>query len=542
VRRLWQRDKLLWTNNDEDRWLGWLDSIDDAQIAEYATFAGEIKQENFKDAVLLGMGGSSLGPQVLAETFGQQVGWPRLRILDSTVPAQIKALEAELDLGRTLFIVSSKSGGTTEPNILKDYFLTKVADKLGANQAGKQFIAITDPGSSLERHAKEQRFRRIFHGVPSIGGRYSVLSPFGLVPAAIAGLKVVELVKLSRNMIRSCGPDVPPAENPAVALGIALGVAAGRGRDKVTLLASPSLSSFGAWVEQLFAESTGKQGKGLIPIDGEPLGSPQVYGDDRLFIDLVLNGESDAEHEAKMKKLETAGHPIIRIVQNSISHIVQEFVRFELATAVAGAVIGINPFDQPDVEASKVKTRDLADAFEKSGELPRETPVCAEQSLAVFTDDANAAALRKAGAGDDVASWLGAHFARIGNGDYFALLAYLARNGQNTSALSDLRLALRDRHHVATCFEFGPRFLHSTGQAYKGGPDSGVFLQITADDAEDLAIPGHRVSFGVVKNAQARGDFDVLLERDRRALRVHLKGDIATGLKALHAAFERALE
>jgi transaldolase/glucose-6-phosphate isomerase len=256
----------------------------------------------------------------------------------------------------------------------------------------------------------------------------------------------------------------------------------------------------------------------------------------------VLNGESDAEHEAKMKKLETAGHPIIRIVQNSISHIVQEFVRFELATAVAGAVIGINPFDQPDVEASKVKTRDLADAFEKSGELPRETPVCAEQSLAVFTDDANAAALRKAGAGDDVASWLGAHFARIGNGDYFALLAYLARNGQNTSALSDLRLALRDRHHVATCFEFGPRFLHSTGQAYKGGPDSGVFLQITADDAEDLAIPGHRVSFGVVKNAQARGDFDVLLERDRRALRVHLKGDIATGLKALHAAFERALE
>jgi transaldolase/glucose-6-phosphate isomerase len=541
VRRLWQRDKLLWTNNDEDRWLGWLDSIDDAQIAEYATFAGEIKQENFKDAVLLGMGGSSLGPQVLAETFGQQVGWPRLRILDSTVPAQIKALEAELDLGRTLFIVSSKSGGTTEPNILKDYFLTKVADKLGANQAGKQFIAITDPGSSLERHAQEQRFRRIFHGVPSIGGRYSVLSPFGLVPAAIAGLKVVELVKLSRNMIRSCGPDVPPAENPAVALGIALGVAAGRGRDKVTLLASPALSSFGAWVEQLFAESTGKQGKGLIPIDGEPLGSPQVYGDDRLFIDLVLNGESDAEHEAKMKKLETAGHPIIRIVQNSISHIVQEFVRFELATAVAGAVIGINPFDQPDVEASKVKTRDLADAFEKSGELPRETPVCAEQSLAVFTDDANAAALRKAGAGDDVASWLGAHFARIGNGDYFALLAYLARNGQNTSALSDLRLALRDRHHVATCFEFGPRFLHSTGQAYKGGPDSGVFLQITADDAEDLAIPGHRVSFGVVKNAQARGDFDVLLERDRRALRVHLKGDIATGLKALHAAFERAL-
>jgi transaldolase/glucose-6-phosphate isomerase len=541
VRRLWRRDKSLWTNNDEDRWLGWLDSIDDTKVAEYVAFASEIRQENFKDAVLLGMGGSSLGPQVLAETFGQQNGWPRLRILDSTVPAQIKELEAELDLTRTLFIVSSKSGGTTEPNILKDYFFAKVADKVAANQAGKQFIAITDPGSALERNAKEQRFRRVFHGVPSIGGRYSVLSPFGLVPAAIAGLNVAHLVELSRTMIRSCGPDVPPAENPAIALGVTLGAAASRGRDKVTMLAAPALASFGAWVEQLFAESTGKQGKGLIPIDGETLGRPEVYGDDRLFIDLALNGKNDTEHEAKLKKLETAGHPVVRIAQNSLAHIVQEFVRFEIATAVAGAVLGINPFDQPDVESSKSKTRDLTSAFEKSGELPRETPVYSDQSLAVFTNDVNAAALRKAGAGDDVTSWLAAHFAQIGNGYYFALLAYLARNGANTSALGDLRLALRDRRHVAICLEFGPRFLHSTGQAYKGGPDSGVFLQITADDGEDLAIPGHRASFGVVKNAQARGDFDVLLERGRRALRVHIKGDIAAGLKALHAAFERAL-
>ena len=541
VRRLWRRDKSLWTNSDEDRWLGWLDSIDDAEIAEYAAFAGEIKQGNFKDAVLLGMGGSSLGPEVLAETFGQQNGWPRLRILDSTVPAQIKQIEAELDLSRTLFIVSSKSGGTTEPNILTDYFLAKVAGKGGGNQAGRQFIAITDPGSALEQRAKEQRFRRTFHGVPTIGGRYSVLSPFGLVPAAIAGLNIAELVKLSRSMIRSCGPDVPPNENPAIALGITLGVAAGRGRDKITMLASPALSSFGAWAEQLFAESTGKQGKGLIPIDGEPLGRPEVYGDDRVFIDLALKGENNGEHETKLKKLETAGHPVIRITQNSVTHIVQEFVRFEIATAAAGSVLGINPFDQPDVEASKSKTRNLTSTFEKSGELPRETPVCSEQSLAVFTDDANAAGLRKAGASDSVVSWLTAHFARIANGDYFALLAYLARNEQNASALQNLRLALRDRRRVATCLEFGPRFLHSTGQAYKGGPDSGVFLQITADDGEDLAIPGHRASFGVVKNAQARGDFDVLLERGRRALRIHIKGEIAAGLKALHAAFERAL-
>ena len=541
VRKLWQRDKSLWTNSDEDRWLGWLDRIDDGQIAEYAAFANEIKQDGFKDAVLLGMGGSSLGPQVLAETFGHQNGWPRLRILDSTVPAQIKELETDLDLAKTLFIVSSKSGGTTEPNILTDYFFAKVAEKLGTSEAGRQFIAITDPGSSLERRAKDQRFRRIFYGIPSIGGRYSVLSPFGLVPAAIAGLNVAELVELSRRMIRSCGPDVPPSENPAVALGLALGAAASRGRDKITILTSPALASFGAWLEQLFAESTGKHGKGLIPIDGEPHGRPEAYGDDRLFIDLALAGESDAEHEARVKKLESAGHPVIRIVQNSVAGIVQEFVRFEIATAVAGSVLGINPFDQPDVEASKVKTRELTSAFEKSGALPRETPVCSEGALAVFTDDVNAAALRKAGAGDNITSWLAAHFGRLANGDYFALLAYLARNEQNSAALQDLRLSMRDRRHVATCLEFGPRFLHSTGQAYKGGPDSGVFLQITADDGGDLAIPGHRASFGVVKNAQARGDFDVLLERGRRALRVHLSGDIAAGLKTLHAAFEHAL-
>ncbi|MGN6749870.1 MAG: bifunctional transaldolase/phosoglucose isomerase [Xanthobacteraceae bacterium] len=541
VRRLWQRDKSLWTDGDEDRWLGWLDPLNDAQIAEYAAFADDIKQENFKDAVLLGMGGSSLGPEVLAETFGRQNGWPRLCILDSTVPAQIKDLEAALDLGSTLFIVSSKSGGTTEPNILKDYFFAKVAETGGADRAGRQFVAITDPGSALEARAREQRFRRIFHGVPSIGGRYSVLSPFGLVPAAIAGLNVAELVSLSRSMIRSCGPDVPPAENPAVALGIALGAAAARGRDKITILPSPALASFGAWAEQLFAESTGKHGKGLIPIDGEPLDRPAVYGDDRVFIDLALKGKDDPEHETKLKKLESAGHPIIRIVQNSISHIVQEFVRFEIATAVAGSVLEINPFDQPDVEASKVKTRELTGAFEKSGELPAQTPVCSEPPLTIFTGEANAAALRKAGAGESVASWLTAHLAQIGNGDYFAILAYLSRNAQNTASLQQLRVAVRDRRHVATCLEFGPRFLHSTGQAYKGGPDSGVFLQITADDRQDLAIPGHRASFAVVKNAQARGDFDVLLERGRRALHIHLDGDVAAGLRALQTAIERAL-
>jgi transaldolase/glucose-6-phosphate isomerase len=540
IRKLWRRDKSLWTNTDEDRWLGWLD-IGDREIAAYTAFAQTIKRDGFVDAVLLGMGGSSLGPEVLAAAFGQRSGWPRLRILDSTVPAQIEALAATLDLGKTLFIVSSKSGSTTEPNILADYFFGRVADEIGADKAGAHFIAITDPGSALEKRAQQQNFRHVFHGVPSIGGRYSVLSPFGLVPAAIAGIDIAGLIRSTRGMMRSCGPDVPPSENPGVTLGIALGTAALRGRDKVTIFATPTLASFGAWAEQLFAESTGKRGKGLIPIDGEPPARPEVYGDDRCFIDLALKGEVDDAHEAKLKALEKAGHPVVRITQNSLDHIGQEFFRFEMATAVAGAVIGINPFDQPDVEASKIKTRQLTEAFEQSGELPREQPVYSDAALSLFADRNNAEALRKAGADGSVDSWLSAHFNRLGAGDYFAILAYLAHDEANVERLQPWRLELRDRRHVATCLEFGPRFLHSTGQAYKGGPDSGVFLQITANDTPDLAIPGHRASFGVVKAAQARGDFGVLVERGRRALRVHLNGDLNSSLEALAAAVRRSL-
>jgi transaldolase / glucose-6-phosphate isomerase len=542
IRKLWLRDKSLWTGGDEDRWLGWLDSIDDAQLASYAVFAEQMKREGLADAVLLGMGGSSLGPEVLASTFGHRDGWPRLRVLDSTVPAQIESVEGQIDISKTLFIVSSKSGSTTEPNVLTDYFFKRVSDQAGADKAGQHFIAITDPGSSLEKRAKEQNFRHIFHGVPSIGGRYSVLSPFGLVPAAIAGIDVAELVRLARVMMRSCGPDVPPAENPGIEFGIALGAAAAAGRDKVTMTSSSGLASFGAWAEQLFAESTGKNGKGIIPIDGEPLGRPDVYNSDRVFIDLKLAEDPvDADHARKLAALQRAGHPVIRIVQKSAENIGQEFFRFEIATAIAGAVIGINPFDQPDVEASKVKTRELTSAFEKAGALPAETPVCSEKSIKLYTDDTNATALRKAGADGSVESWLKAHFTRIGTGDYVAMLAYLARDKTNTDSLQKLRMTMRDRRHVATCLEFGPRFLHSTGQAYKGGPDTGVFLQITSADAEDLPIPGLRASFGVVKAAQARGDFGVLVERGRRALRVHLDGDLKTGLSELATAFERAI-
>jgi len=541
IRRLWQKDKSVWTGKDENKWLGWLTSPARADIADYEDFARRVKGQEFTDAVVLGMGGSSLGPEVLAETFPKKSGFPKLHVLDSTDPAQVRAMEKAVDIGKTLFIVSSKSGGTTEPNAMKDYFLDRVAETIGADNAGHRFIAVTDPGSSLEKVATEQGFARIFHGEPSVGGRYSVLSPFGLVPAAAAGIDVRALIAHTLAMVRSCGPDVPPHENPGVQLGLAMGLAGLEGRDKITIFSSKKIADFGAWAEQLIAESTGKEGKGLIPIDGEPLGDVSIYGHDRFFIDIRTEGEDDTAHDERLAALEQAGHPVARIVMKSIDHIGQEFFRFELATAVAGAILGINPFNQPDVESAKIKTRELTAAFERTGALPGETPVMASKQADIYTDEHNAEALRKAGANGDLGSWLKAHLSRIHADDYVALLAYVERNAAHIEALQDMRLKLRDAHHVATCAEFGPRFLHSTGQAYKGGPDSGVFLQITADDAKDLPVPGQKASFGVIKAAQARGDFDVLTERGRRALRVHLKGDLKSGLRILDAAIAEAL-
>jgi transaldolase / glucose-6-phosphate isomerase len=541
IRRLWQHDKSLWTGTDENKWLGWLDSPASADVADYEDFARRVKGQGFTDAVVLGMGGSSLGPEVLAETFASKRGFPKLHVLDSTDPAQLRYLQASINIAKTLFIVSSKSGSTTEPNVMKDYFFAQVSKAIGADKAGHRFIAVTDPGSSLEKVATRQGFARVFHGDPTIGGRYSVLSPFGLVPAATAGIDLRTLLKHALSMARSCGPDVPPHENPGVQLGLAMGHAGLEGRDKVTILSSKKISDFGAWAEQLIAESTGKEGKGLIPIDGEPLGDVALYGQDRFFIDIRIEGENDSARDEKLTALEQAGHPVVRIVMKSVDHIGQEFFRFEIATAVAGAVLGINPFNQPDVEDAKIKTRELIAAFEKTGLLPAEKPVMASALVDIYTDAENAAALRRAGADGDLGSWLKAHLSRTSAGDYVALLAYIERNHEHIDELQHMRLEVRDKRHVATCAEFGPRFLHSTGQAYKGGPNSGVFLQITADDAEDLAIPGQKASFGVVKAAQARGDFDVLIERGRRALRVHLKGDLEVGLKELDTAIRNSL-
>ncbi len=446
----------------------------------------------------------------------------------------MRAVERSIDLGRTLFIVSSKSGGTLEPNIFKQYFYERVKALVGEPEAGRRFIAITDPGSAMQRVAERDRFRRIFAGVAAIGGRYSALSAFGIVPAAVMGLDVERLLNAAEEMAHACGPTVPASDNPGVVLGAVLGVLGRGGRDKVTIVASPGIADFGAWLEQLLAESTGKEGKGLIPVDGEALGDPAVYGDDRVFVYMRLESAPDAAQDRAVAALERAGQPVVRISVDEPYHIGGEFFRWEFATAVAGSLLGINAFNQPDVEASKVATRRLTEEFERSGALPAEAAMSEADGIKLFADEANAAALKAAaGSNPSLAGYIGAHLKRLAAGDYLALLAYVQMNDAHAAPLAAIRHIVRDARRVATCVGFGPRFLHSTGQAYKGGPNSGVFLQITCDDAGDVAVPGQKYTFGVVKAAQARGDFEVLAERGRRALRVHLGADVAGGLKQL---------
>jgi transaldolase/glucose-6-phosphate isomerase len=544
VRRLWARDASLWTGTDESSWLGWLGVIEDqrAHSNHFRNIAEEVRGAGFSHALLLGMGGSSLCPEVMKLTFGRVAGYPELFVLDSTDPAQIKAFEQKVDLAKTLFIVSSKSGSTLEPNIFKQYFFERVKQVAGEKEAGSRFLAITDPGSKLQQIAEADGFRHIFFGVPSIGGRYSALSNFGMVPAAIQGVDVPKFLDRTEDMVRACASCAPVEENPGVVLGTILGVLGKNGCDKVTIAASPGISDLGAWLEQLLAESTGKDGKGLIPVDREALGPPEVYGQDRVFAYLRLESAPDARQDAGVAALEQAGYPVVRIAVADPYDLGQEFFRWEIATAVAGSLLGINAFNQPDVEASKVATRQLTSEYEKTGSLPPEAPLLEEGGIKLFSDEKNAAVLaRAAGKGASLAGYLRAHLDRLRAGDYFALLAYVEMNAAHEAALQALRHAVRDRKRVATCLGFGPRFLHSTGQAYKGGPNTGVFLQITCDDAADIRVPGQKYTFGVVKAAQARGDFQVLAERNRRALRVHLGADVQTGLTKLREALQQAL-
>jgi transaldolase/glucose-6-phosphate isomerase len=543
VQKLWAGDASLWTGGEEGKWLGWLTIVAEQKKTadRFVKFAEEVQDAGFTSALLLGMGGSSLCPEVMRKSFGKIEGFPELYVLDSTDPAQVKSFENKIDLGNTLFFVSSKSGTTLEPNIFKQYFFERAGRVAGESEVGSRFVAITDPGSKLRQEAERDQFRKIFLGVPGIGGRYSALSDFGLAPAAAMGVDVGKLLDRAHEMASACGPDMRPHDNPGVMLGAVLGVAHNQGRDKVTIATSAGISDLGAWLEQLLAESTGKNGKGLIPCDRESIDSPESYGDDRLFVYLKLESDPDAAQEAAIQALERAGQPVVRIVMSDVYGLGQEFFRWEIATAVAGSIIGINPFDQPDVEASKIATRRLTEEYERTGSLPDETPMFEGEGVKLFADARNSAALNQAAGDRSLTEYLKVHLNRLTKNDYFALLAYVEMNETHEHLLQSVRHQVRAARREATCLGFGPRFLHSTGQAYKGGPNTGVFLQITCDDALDLPVPGQKYTFGIVKAAQARGDLEVLAERGRRALRVHLGKDVSEGLAKLSAAINAAL-
>lgn len=521
VSRLWSKDASLWTNADEARWLGWLDivEIELANADQYRALQTDIESSGFTDILLMGMGGSSLCPEVLAKTFGMA----NFHILDSTVPAQVASVEAKLDLAKTLFIVASKSGSTLEPNCFKQYFFDRVSQI--SDQPGKQFIAITDPGSKMEQVAKADGFRHIIYGKPEIGGRFSALSAFGMTAAASMGIDVGKFLTDTLPMVEACrGDDV--GSNPATMLGMILGTCHAVGRDKLTIVTSHEVLDLGAWMEQLVAESTGKNGIAIIPVDREPWQAS--YSDDRVFA-FVSVGEN-ADIDAKFAEVTSAGHPAVRIEMLSIETLGQEFFRWEFATAVAGAVMNLNPFDQPDVESAKIEARKITDEFERTGSLPEETPFFADGDVQLFAGGEYQGVFADA---TTLAEVLELHLGQITDGDYFAILGYVEMNDRHEEFLQSLRKKVLERKGIATCLGFGPRFLHSTGQAYKGGANNGVFLQITSDDAVDLPVPGQTYTFGVVKAAQARGDFQVLVDRHRRALRIHLGTDTEKGLRKL---------
>jgi len=544
VRRLWAKDPTLWHSDPAQQKiirnaLGWL-HVTEQQVHDLPRIKGvaeSVRATGFKHALLLGMGGSSLCPEVFRITFGVVPGYPELHVLDSTVPAQVRSFEKRVDLARTLCIVSSKSGTTTEPLLFYRYFFERMRQVKG-EKAGENFIAITDPGSLLEKLAQESEFRDILPGVPDIGGRYSALSNFGLVPAAIMGVNVEHLLYRAERMRQRCDSSVPPEDNPGVRLGVVMGELAKQGRDKITFVTSPAVWDLGAWIEQLIAESTGKEGKGIVPVDDEPLGPPEAYGQDRLFAYIRYTGGVDAAQDAKVAALEKAGHPVVRIELADLIDLGEEFFLWEMATAVAGSMLGINAFDQPNVQESKDYTKSFLDGYKKAGRLPEEEPILTADGIKVYGDAANRQALKGA---DTLEDALKAHFARVQAGDYFAVNAFVERTDASRQALQAIRLRVRDKKKVATTLGYGPRFLHSTGQLHKGGPNTGVFLQITSDDAEDLPIPGEPYTFGVLKAAQALGDFLSLSKRNRRALRVHLGKDVVAGLKKLQAAVEKVL-
>ncbi len=544
VRRIWAKDPALWHEDPAHQAvirnaLGWL-ALSEQQIRHVSrlqAFADEVKNAGFTHILLLGMGGSSLCPEVYRMTFGVIQGYPELHVLDSTVPSQVRSFEERVDLEHTLCIVASKSGSTTEPLVFQKYFFERMR-RIRGDRAGENFIAITDPGSLLERLARELRFRDIFPGVPDVGGRYSALSNFGMVPAAAMGVNVEALLRQAERMRRRCDSTVPVADNPGITLGVVLGTLAKAGHDKVTFITSPAVSDLGAWLEQLIAESTGKEGMGLIPVDDEPLGVPHVYGNDRVFVYIRYADGAVPEQDATVDALQSAGHPVVRIDCTSLVNLGQEFFRWEMATATIGSLLGINAFDQPNVQESKEFTKFYLDEFKQNGRLPEESPVITDGDVRIFADDANRQALNGA---SSLPHAVAAHLSRVRTGDYVAINAYLERTPAVHDAFQRIRIIIRDAKRVSTTLGYGPRFLHSTGQLHKGGPNSGVFLQVTADQKADLDIPDEPYSFGTLAAAQALGDMKSFCTRNRRVIRIHLGCDVEEGLRRIQKAMEEAL-
>ena len=547
-RRLWDRDPTLWKQEPAHQKvirnaLGWLTAPHTmlGQVDALASFVQEAKRAGFTHQVLLGMGGSSLCPDVCRATYGTAPGFLQLHVLDSTVPASVAAVETSIDLAHTLFLVSSKSGGTTETMSFFQYFYDRLrATK--SDRAGENFLAITDSGTSLEKLAKEKNFRRVFPGQPDIGGRYSALSNFGMVPAALAGVDVRAMLGHAARMAQACGASVAVEENPGLVLGAALGEAGRMGRDKITFVISPAIATFADWVEQLIAESTGKEGKGLIPVAGEPLGDPALYGQDRLFVEIKLAADADEGREQALKTLESAGHPVIRITLRDILDLGAEFFRWEVATAAAGALLGIDPFDQPNVQESKDHTKSLLAEFRAQGRFPEEEALLESDGLKFYGDPAMRASLAKLGAdGKSPEGVLAAFLNQAQPGDYLALMAYLQPTSEHTAALQSVRVRLRDSSCLATTLGYGPRFLHSTGQLHKGGANNGLFIQFTGDDAQDLPVPGEPYTFSVLKHAQALGDLRSLMSKQRRVLRLHLGKDTRAQLARVEKLVQNAV-
>ena len=544
VRRVWAKDPSVWHQNPEHQKiiqnaLGWLNISQEQipHIAKLQEVAKDIKEADFQHILLLGMGGSSLCPEVLRMTYGVIDGCPELYVLDSTVPSQVRAFERQVDLSKTVCIVASKSGSTTEPLVFQKYFYDRMQQIVG-EKAGQHFVAVTDPGSLLEGEAKKLNFRHILPGVPEIGGRYSALSNFGIVPAAMMGVDVKKFLHQAERMRHSCEASVPAQENPGVKLGAALGTLAKAGRDKLTFVTSPAIWDLGAWIEQLVAESTGKEGTGIVPVDGEALGTAESYGKDRVFAYIRYAKEPCSDQDAKISALEKAGHPVIRVDLTDLMNLGAAFFLWEMATAVAGAILGINAFDQPNVQESKDYTKAYLDEFKKAGTLSVADPILTDQGLQVYADEANHKALNGAATFEDA---LASHLSRVNSGDYVAINAYVEHTKEAEEMFQRIRIKIRDAKQVATTLGYGPRFLHSTGQLHKGGPNSGVFIQVTCDDAEDLTIPDEPYTFGTLKAAQALGDLKSLTAKDRRVIRVHVGADVGKGLARLEHAIEASL-